>query len=84
MARRDARLHPEQLEEDLRTATFLARIDGTSGSGFRFSHTSLAEYFHACRLLRAVSEDDPITWDIEPPSRAVSYTHLTLPTSDLV
>ena len=68
LARRYARLHPDHLEEDLRTATFLARIDGTQGSGFRFAHTSLGEYFHACHLLRAIADDRPNSWDVEPPS----------------
>lgn len=69
LARRYARLHPDQLEEDLRTATFLARIDGSEGSGFRFAHTSLREYFHACHLFAAIKADDPGAWDIEVPSR---------------
>ena len=68
LARRYARLHPDQLEEDLRTATFLARIDGSEGSGFRFAHTSLREYFHACHLFAAIKADDPGAWDIEVPS----------------
>jgi nucleoside phosphorylase/uncharacterized protein YjbI with pentapeptide repeats len=68
LARRYRRLHPDQLEEDLRTATFLARIDGSDGSGFRFAHTSLAEYFHACHLLRTIETDNPHAWDITPPS----------------
>jgi WD40 repeat protein/nucleoside phosphorylase/DNA polymerase III delta prime subunit len=68
LARRYNRLHPDQLEEDLRTATFLARIDGTTGSGFRFAHTSLAEYFHACDLLLAIDADDDDAWDIAAPS----------------
>ena len=40
-------LHPEQLEEDLRTATFLSRRDGDTGSEFQFAHTSLQEFFLA-------------------------------------
>lgn len=68
LARRYTRLHPDQLEEDLRTATFLTRIDGGTGSGFRFAHTSLAEYFHACYLQAALVANDPGAWDISPPS----------------
>ena len=50
LASRYQRLHPDQLEEDLRTATFLSRIDTNAGSLFRFAHTSLAEYFLARHL----------------------------------
>ena len=68
LARRYRGLSPDQLEEDLRTATFLARLDGAEGSGFRFAHTSLGEYFHACHLLDAALADNPEEWDIAPPS----------------
>jgi hypothetical protein len=62
------RLHPEQLEEDLRTATFLVREDGADGSAFRFAHTSLLEYFLAEYLLDAVRGDTPERWDLPTPS----------------
>ncbi len=65
---RYARLHPEQLEEDLRTATFLIRDDG-AGGGFRFAHTSLLEYFLAEYLLAALRADRPADWTLPIPSR---------------
>ncbi len=65
---RYARLHPDQLEEDLRTATFLVREDGVEGSAFRFAHTSLLEYFLADYLLAAVRDDAPEHWALPAPS----------------
>ena len=64
------RLHPEQLEEDLRTATFLTRGDGEDPSlgGFRFAHTSLQEFFLADYLLSGAREDRPERWDLPVPS----------------
>ena len=58
----------EQLEEDLRTATFLARVDGGAAPGFRFAHTSLLEFFLAEFLLRAVIADAPDRWIGPTPS----------------
>jgi len=65
---RYARLHPDQLEEDLRTATFLVREDGAKGSAFRFAHTSLLEYFLADYLLAAIRDDAPGRWALPAPS----------------
>ncbi|HMW18559.1 MAG TPA: NACHT domain-containing protein, partial [Accumulibacter sp.] len=62
-------LHREQLEEDLRTATFLARIDEPAGSGFRFAHSSLQEFFLADRLCAALHGKDPAVWAMPLPSR---------------
>ena len=69
LARRYARLHPDQLEEDLRNATFLARRDDAAGSSFRFAHTSLLEYFLAEYLLQAIRDDARERWAIKRPSR---------------
>lgn len=63
------RLHPEQLEEDLRTATFLARLDDGERSGFRFAHSSLQEFFLADYLLAALRRNDPSAWAMPLPSR---------------
>ncbi len=62
-------VEPELLEEDLRTATFLCREDDEQGSRFRFSHTSLQEYFLANYLLQAISDNKPEAWAIAKPSR---------------
>jgi len=59
----------ELLEEDLRTATFLCRQDSEEGSRFRFSHTSLQEYFLANYLLQAISANKPEHWALAKPSR---------------
>jgi len=71
LAARYARLHPEQLEEDLRTATFLSRQDETeeAPAGFRFAHTSLQEYFLAEYLLAAARDDRAELWRMRVPSR---------------
>lgn len=60
----------DQLEEDLRTSTFLKRQDAPNGEtqGFRFSHTSLQEFFLAQFLLQAVLENDPERWNLRVPS----------------
>jgi WD40 repeat protein/nucleoside phosphorylase len=68
LRRRYATLHPDQLEEDLRTATFLSRQDGEGGSVFRFAHTSLLEFFLADYLLLAVQNNAPERWDMARPS----------------
>jgi WD40 repeat protein/nucleoside phosphorylase len=65
---RYAALSPDQLEEDLRTATFLVRQDDESGSAFRFAHTSLSEFFLAEYLLQAIREDRPEGWSLPIPS----------------
>ena len=59
---------PDLLAEDLRTATFLTRVDSESGSAFRFSHTSLQEYFLAEYLLDAIRLDLPERWCLPRPS----------------
>lgn len=68
LRRRYANLHPDQLEEDLRTATFLAREDGDHGSSFRFAHTSLLEFFLAEYLFQAVRDNTPQCWAVKQPS----------------
>ena len=62
------RLHPDQLEEDLRTATFLARDDEGEKSAFRFAHTSLLEFFLARYLLQAIGHNQPDRWAMPIPS----------------
>lgn len=64
-------INREQLEEDLRTSTFLAREDTPEGStvGFRFAHTSLLEYFLASHLLNSVMNNLSQGWAIPEPSR---------------
>ncbi|WP_350152233.1 pentapeptide repeat-containing protein [Nitrosomonas sp.] len=49
------------LREDLRTATFIVREEQ---SAFRFSHTSIQEYFLACHLFRALREAKPEHWNL--------------------
>jgi WD40 repeat protein len=70
LAARYARLSAEQLEEDLRTATFLARQDGDDPSKgeFRFAHASLQEYFLAEYLLMTARENRPEQWSMRPPN----------------
>jgi WD40 repeat protein/nucleoside phosphorylase/uncharacterized protein YjbI with pentapeptide repeats len=59
----------DQLEEDLRTATFLVRRDEGERSVFRFAHTSLYEFFLADFLFRAAAENRPEDWTMPVPSR---------------
>ncbi|WP_158676359.1 NACHT domain-containing protein, partial [Tessaracoccus sp. OH4464_COT-324] len=59
----------ERLEEDLRTATFIARRDGERGSAFSFAHTSLQEYFLARYLFDAVRADQRQRWRMRIPAR---------------
>ena len=58
----------DKLNEDLRTATFLARQDDERGSTFGFAHTSLQEYFLARYLLDAIQRDDRSRWAMRIPS----------------
>ncbi len=66
----------EKLEEDLRTATFVVREDAQSRhagdnaktEGFRFAHSSLAEYFLAVYLADAVRDDRIEDWAMPIPS----------------
>ncbi len=60
---------PEQIEEDLRTATFLARQDDDQASAFRFAHTSLMEFFLASHLLDALTRREQTAWALPVPSR---------------
>jgi WD40 repeat protein len=60
------RKEPEQLKEDLRTATFLVR---EGDDRFRFAHTSLQEFFLAGYLRRALVEGKPEAWDLPRVSR---------------
>lgn len=69
LAGRYRNYHPDLLEEDLRTATFLSRLDGDSGSRFQFAHSSLQEYFLASYLLHAIRENRPELWAMSKPSR---------------
>lgn len=73
LRRRYRDLHPDQLEEDLRTATFLARQDrdgqtADKDGSFRFAHTSLLEFFLADYLLEAIRDDAPERWAMPGPS----------------
>ena len=75
LQRRYRDLHPDQLEEDLRTATFLTRQDdkpddqGQPRDGsFRFAHTSLLEFFLADYLMQAIQENAPERWAMPRPS----------------
>ena len=59
----------DKLEEDLRNSTFLARHDESADkSVFRFSHTSLLEYFLAVYLFDALRDDSPARWVMPRPS----------------
>ncbi|MEM7013757.1 MAG: NACHT domain-containing protein, partial [Verrucomicrobiota bacterium] len=49
----------KRLAEDFRTATFILRPD-TKQSHFRFAHTSLEEYFHACWLVRQLENGEDV------------------------
>ncbi len=69
LRRRYVNLHPDQLEEDLRTATFLARQDDGAKSAFRFAHTSLLEFFLADYLFQAVRDDLPERWRLNRAQR---------------
>ena len=70
LKRRYQNISADQLEEDLRTATFLVREDGESSakSLFRFAHTSLMEFFLAKYLLAAIAENRPDRWQMNKPS----------------
>jgi WD40 repeat protein/nucleoside phosphorylase len=64
------RVSIEKLEEDLRNSTFLVRHDGSDahGSGFRFAHTSLQEFFLAQYLFDALRAGQPQHWQLRLPS----------------
>lgn len=69
LSSRYQRFLPDQLEEDLRTATFLARQDDGEQSSFRFAHTSLHEFFLACYLCDALKQNRQADWDMPVPSK---------------
>ncbi|MBQ0958129.1 NACHT domain-containing protein [Ideonella sp. 4Y11] len=63
----------EKLEEQLRTATFLAREDvagpnGSMRSGFRFAHSSMQEYFLAQHLVEGLRIGQRAFWQLPIPS----------------
>ena len=68
--------HREQLDQDLRTATFLTRRDETEEepAGFHFAHTSLQEYFLAEYLLAAAREDRAELWQMQIPAKRRSIS----------
>ena len=70
LAPRYRQLNPEQLEEDLRTATFLSRRDAQNedDSGFRFAHSSLMEFFLASYLFEAIRSGKVDRWAMPIPS----------------
>ncbi len=76
LAKRYAAYDQEKLEEDLRTSTFVVREDAESREagnetrveGFRFAHSSLAEYFLAVYLADAVRDDRVEDWAMPIPS----------------
>ena len=51
----------DELLQDFRTATFIARWDGDT---FRFAHTSLQEYFLAVHLTTALEEAQLDEWNL--------------------
>ncbi|MCC5805799.1 MAG: TIR domain-containing protein [Opitutales bacterium] len=59
------------LKQDFRTATLVVRPDGIADA-FRFAHTSLQEYFLACRLVRALYDEreshPEAVWNLPLPS----------------
>ena len=68
LRRRYANMHPDHLEEDLRTATFLTRDDVGGESRFRFAHTSLQEFFLSEYLIAAIRDDAQDRWAMRRPS----------------
>jgi WD40 repeat protein/nucleoside phosphorylase len=70
IAARYRHITPDKLEEDLRNSTFLVRQDGTdaAGTGFRFAHSSMQEYFTAQFLFDAACADRPQDWTMPVPS----------------
>ena len=62
LRRRYVGISPDKLEEDLRTATFLVRIDTDDSSQFRFAHTSMQEFFLAQYLLNALQQGRREAW----------------------
>ncbi|MES2942840.1 MAG: hypothetical protein V4772_08230, partial [Pseudomonadota bacterium] len=65
----------DKLLEDLRNSTFLVRQDDTDRKtgethslGFRFGHSSQQEYFLACYLFDALTDNQPQRWAMPIPS----------------
>jgi WD40 repeat protein len=60
----------DQLEEDLRTATFVIRSDenGPDRPDFQFAHSSIHEYFLAQQLCDALRDDRRSDWRLPMPS----------------
>jgi WD40 repeat protein/nucleoside phosphorylase len=73
LAPRYKNLTPDELEQDLRTATFLTRVDGQTDedSGFRFAHSSLLEFFLADYLMQALKDKTPQHWNLPRPGDEV-------------
>ncbi|MDR1229420.1 MAG: PQQ-binding-like beta-propeller repeat protein [Azoarcus sp.] len=69
LERRYRNVSADQLEEDLRTATFLVREDDRQTARFRFAHTSLLEFFLAKYLFTAIGKNAPECWRMKIPSR---------------
>ncbi|MET9232618.1 pentapeptide repeat-containing protein [Lentzea sp. NPDC003310] len=70
LSRRYGSISRDQLEEDLRTATFVVRSDhgGPDRPDFQFAHSSIHEYFLAQYLCDAIRDDRREDWDLPIPS----------------
>jgi hypothetical protein len=70
LRRRYERSSRDQLEEDLRTATFVVRGDdnGPDRPDFRFAHSSIHEYFLAQYLCDALRDGRREDWRLPMPS----------------
>nr|WP_194283018.1 pentapeptide repeat-containing protein [Saccharothrix syringae] len=70
LGRRYGSISRDQLEEDLRTATFVVRNDhnGPDRPDFQFAHSSIHEYFLAQYLCDAIRDDRREDWCLPIPS----------------
>nr|WP_169730382.1 pentapeptide repeat-containing protein [Amycolatopsis alba] len=70
LGRRYGNISRDQLEEDLRTATFVVRNDhsGPDRPDFQFAHSSIHEYFLAQYLCDAIHNDRREDWCLPHPS----------------
>ncbi|WP_158263095.1 pentapeptide repeat-containing protein, partial [Amycolatopsis sp. CA-128772] len=70
LGRRYGNISRDQLEEDLRTATFVVRNDhsGPDRPDFQFAHSSIHEYFFAQYLCDAIRDDRREDWCLPIPS----------------
>ncbi|MDX8035737.1 pentapeptide repeat-containing protein [Lentzea sp. BCCO 10_0856] len=70
LQRRYRNVSRDQLEEDLRTATFVVRSDdnGPDRPDFQFAHSSIHEYFLAQHLCDALRDDRRDDWRLPMPS----------------